>query len=192
MAPACCSWRWLSVQPGCLFWRGNQRRGRPHGNARAVSVARREPAVLVTHLRCDAPGCPCDTPPQRGGGRGAASHTPQPAASGMSWLSWLHSASHTVWRAYVLLSPALAAAPWACTLQRRVWCARSGLPQSVFTVSSGEPWDHRGQPTLAFSVGCRFGVYWRRHAFRATRWPCVLFAVLGSTHTAALQLLAAA
>ena len=181
MAPVRCSWRGLSVQPGCLFWRGNQRRGRPRGNARAVSVARREPSH-----------CPCDTPPQRGGGRGAASHTPQPATSGMSWLAWPHSASHTVWSAYALHSPALAAAPGACTLQWRVWCAQSGLPQSVFTVSSGEPWDHRGQPTLAFSVGCRFAVYWRRHAFRATRWPCVLFAVLDSMHTAVLQPLAAA
>ena len=181
MAHACCSWRWRSVQHGCLCWRANQRRGRRHGKARAVSVAVLEPSQ-----------CPYDTLPQHGGGRGAAGHTPQPGASGMPWLAWPHSASHTVWSAYALHSPAPAAAPWACTLQRRVWCARSGLPRSVFAVSSGEPWDHRGQPTLAFSVGCRFAVYSRRHAFRATRWPCVLFAVLASTHTAAVQLLAGA
>ena len=181
MAPVCCSWRWLSVQPGCLFWRANQRRGRRHGKARAVTVVVRE-----------AYQCPYNTPPQYGGGRGVALRTSQPGASGMPWLAWPHSASHTVWSAYALHAPALPAAPGACTLQWRVWCAQSGLPQSVFTVSSGEPWDHRGQPTLAFSVGCRFAVYSRRHAFRATRWPCVLFAVLAPTHTAAVQLLAGA
>ena len=158
MAHACCFWRWLSVQHGCLCWRANQRRGRCHGKARAVTVAVREPYQ-----------CPYNTPPQYGGGRGVALRTSQPGASGMPWLAWPHSASATVWSAYALHSLALAAAPGARTLQRRVWCARSGVQQSVFIVSSGEPWDHRGQPTLAFSVVCRFAVYWRKHAFRATR-----------------------